>query len=399
MFERIPAYAGDPILSLIEVFLKDERPNKVNLGVGLYYDENGQIPLLESVRLAESARLTQLGPRSYLPMEGLGVYRQAMAELLFGKEHPVMQENRVATIQTIGGSAALKIGADFLKRYFPESQIWISDPSWDNHRVVFEGAGLAVNEYPYYDPISNNVRIEATLATLSELPAKSIVLFHPCCHNPTGVDFTREHWEKMIPIMVEKDLIAFMDMAYQGFADGLQEDAWPVRAMAQSGAACLVSSSFSKNLSFYGERCGGLSVVCRTVDESQSVLGQLKAGVRRIYSSPPTHGAAVVAEVLTNPQLRLLWEGEVAAMRQRIRAMRQKLYDVIQPLVPDRDLSYFLTQRGMFSYTGLTANQVDLLKEKYAIYLIRSGRMCIAGLNLLNVDYVANCFAKVMLEK
>lgn len=396
MFERIPAYAGDPILSLIEVFLKDERANKVNLGVGLYYDEEGRIPLLESVRSAESARLSQLGPRSYLPMEGLASYRAAMAELLFGKDHPVMQENRLATIQTIGGSAALKIGADFLKRYFPESQIWISDPSWDNHRVVFEGAGLTVNEYPYYDPASNNVRIEATLAALKALPSKSIVLFHPCCHNPTGVDFTREHLEKIIPIMLENDLIAFMDMAYQGFAEGLQDDAWPVRAMAASGVACLVSSSFSKNLSFYGERCGGLSVVCQTAAEAQSVLGQLKAGVRRIYSSPPTHGAAVVAEVLTNPQLRQIWEGEVTAMRERIRAMRQKLFDVMQPQVKDRDLSYFLTQRGMFSYTGLSADQVDQLKEEYAIYLIRSGRMCLAGLNLHNVDYVAECFAAVM---
>nr|WP_294863693.1 amino acid aminotransferase [uncultured Pseudogulbenkiania sp.] len=396
MFEHVDAYAGDPILTLVETFNNDPRPNKVNLGIGLYYDEQGRIPLLPSVQKAEVARVQAAGPRSYLPMEGAANYRRAVQELLFGAGHEAVTSDRIATIQTIGGSGALKIGADLLKRYFSESEVWVSSPTWDNHRAMFEGAGFVVHDYPYYDAVSGGVKFDEMITCFKQLPAKTVVLLHPCCHNPTGVDLSNAQWREVIAVVKERDLIPFLDIAYQGFGDGLNEDAYAIRAMADAGISFFVSNSFSKNLSFYGERCGGLSVVCQDAEEAGRVLGQMKATVRRNYSSPPTHGGQVTAMVMNDAVLRQEWEGEVAEMRERIKAMRQKLYEVLAAKVPGRDFSYFIKQRGMFSYTGLTPEQVDRLREEFAVYLVRSGRMCVAGLNSRNVEYVADAMAEVL---
>ncbi|GHD78738.1 aromatic amino acid transaminase [Vogesella fluminis] len=396
MFQHVEAYAGDPILTLVETFNKDTRNPKVNLGIGLYYDEEGRIPLLLSVQKAEARRVASAGPRSYLPMEGAANYRTALQQLLWGAGHEAVTAGRIATIQTIGGSGALKIGADLLKRYFPQSEVWVSSPTWDNHRAMFEGAGFMVHDYPYYDAASGGVKFDEMIACLQALPAKTIVLLHPCCHNPTGVDLNHAQWEQVIEVVKQRDLLPFMDIAYQGFGDSLEDDAFAIRAMTAAGVSFFVSNSFSKNLSFYGERCGGLSVVCRDAEEAERVLGQLKATVRRNYSSPPTHGGQVAALVMAEPALRSEWETEVSGMRERIKAMRQKLYEVISAKVPGRDFSYFIKQRGMFSYTGLTPEQVDRLREEFAVYLVRSGRMCVAGLNSHNVEYVADAMAEVL---
>lgn len=396
MFAHVEAYAGDPILTLVETFNKDSRSPKVNLGIGLYYDEEGRIPLLPSVQKAEARRVAEAGPRSYQPMEGAANYRTAVQQLLWGAEHEAVQAGRIATIQTIGGSGALKIGADLLKRYFPQAEVWVSAPTWDNHRAMFEGAGFTVHDYPYYDAATGGVKFDDMIACFSQLPAKTIVLLHPCCHNPTGVDLDNDQWRKVIEVVKARDLLPFMDIAYQGFGDSLDDDAFAIRAMTEAGVSFVVSNSFSKNLSFYGERCGGLSVVCGTAEEAGRVLGQMKATVRRNYSSPPTHGGQVTAIVMNDAALRAEWEGEVTEMRVRIKAMRQKLYEVLTAKVPGRDFSYFIKQRGMFSYTGLSPEQVDRLREEFAVYLVRSGRMCVAGLNSRNVEYVADAMAEVL---
>ena len=396
MFQHVEAYAGDPILTLVETFNKDTRNPKVNLGIGLYYDEEGRIPLLPSVQKAEAARVASAGARSYQPMEGAANYRAAVQALLWGADHEAVTAGRIATIQTIGGSGALKIGGDLLKRYFPDSEVWVSAPTWDNHRAMFEGAGFVVHDYPYYDAATGGVKFDEMIACFKGLPAKTIVLLHPCCHNPTGVDLSNAQWEQVIEVVKQRDLLPFMDIAYQGFGDSLEDDAFAIRAMTAAGVSFFVSNSFSKNLSFYGERCGGLSVVCHDAEEAGRVLGQLKATVRRNYSSPPTHGGQVTAMVMTEPALRAEWEGEVTEMRERIKAMRQKLYAVLSAKVPGRDFSYFIKQRGMFSYTGLTPEQVDRLREEFAVYLVRSGRMCVAGLNSRNVEYVADAMAEVL---
>ena len=396
MFAHVEAYAGDPILTLVETFNKDTRSPKVNLGIGLYYDEEGRIPLLPSVQQAEARRVAEAGPRSYQPMEGAANYRTAVQQLLWGAGHEAVQAGRIATIQTIGGSGALKIGGDLLKRYFPNVDVWVSNPTWDNHRAMFEGAGFTVHDYPYYDAATGGVKFDDMIACFSQLPAKTIVLLHPCCHNPTGVDLDKDQWRKVIEVVKARDLLPFMDIAYQGFGDSLDDDAFAIRAMTEAGVSFVVSNSFSKNLSFYGERCGGLSVVCGTAEEAGRVLGQMKATVRRNYSSPPTHGGQVTAIVMNDAALRAEWEGEVTEMRVRIKAMRQKLYEVLSAKVPGRDFSYFIKQRGMFSYTGLSPAQVDRLREEFAVYLVRSGRMCVAGLNSRNVEYVADAMAEVL---
>ncbi len=308
MFEHVEAYPGDPILTLVETFHADTRSQKVNLGIGLYYDEEGRIPLLDSVQQAEAARAASPAPRPYLPMEGAANYRSAVQKLLFGATHPALQQQRIATIQTIGGSGALKVGADFIKRYFPHSEAWISKPSWDNHRAIFEGAGIKVHDYPYYDAHSGGLLFDDMLATLKQLPAQSVVLLHPCCHNPTGVDLSQAQWDALIPVLKNGNLLPFLDIAYQGFGQGLDEDAYAIRALADAGISFFVSNSFSKNLSFYGERCGGLSIVCQSQEEAERVLGQMKATVRRNYSSPPTHGGQITAAVMNDPALFALWQ-------------------------------------------------------------------------------------------
>ena len=397
MFQKVDAYAGDPILSLMERFKVDPRVDKVNLSIGLYYNEDGAIPQLQAVAEAEARLNSQPhGASLYLPMEGLNTYRSAIAPLLFGAGHPALLEGRIAAIQTLGGSGALKVGADFLKTYFPDSQVWVSDPTWENHVAIFAGAGFTVNTYPWFDDKTNGVRFEALLEKLNTLPAQSVVLLHPCCHNPTGSDLTDAQWDAVIDILKTRDLIPFLDIAYQGFGAGMEEDAYAIRAIAHAGLPALVSNSFSKIFSLYGERVGGLSVVCEDADEAGRVLGQLKATVRRNYSSPPNFGAQVVATVLNDEQLKASWLAEVETMRRRILDMRQALVSVLKTEVPGRNFDYLLQQRGMFSYTGLSAEQVDRLRDEFGVYLIASGRMCVAGLNSNNVQRVAQAFAAVM---
>lgn len=397
MFQKVDAYAGDPILSLMERFKEDPRSDKVNLSIGLYYNEDGIIPQLQAVADAEARLNAQPhGASLYLPMEGLNSYRHAIAPLLFGADHPVLKQNRVASIQTLGGSGALKVGADFLKRYFPQSRVWVSDPTWENHIAIFEGAGFEVSTYPWFDDETNGVRFEAFLAKLQTLPERDIVLLHPCCHNPTGADLSNAQWDEVVKVLKARNLIPFLDIAYQGFGAGMEDDAYAIRAIASAGLPMLVSNSFSKIFSLYGERVGGLSIVCDDAETAGRVLGQLKATVRRNYSSPPNFGAQVVAAVLNDPALKASWLAEVEAMRTRILAMRQTLVDALKEAVPGKNFDYLLKQRGMFSYTGLSAAQVERLREEFGVYLIASGRMCVAGLNSRNVQRVAQAFAAVM---
>ena len=397
MFQKVDAYAGDPILSLMERFKEDPRSDKVNLSIGLYYNEDGIIPQLQAVADAEARLNAQPhGASLYLPMEGLNSYRHAIAPLLFGADHPVLKQNRVASIQTLGGSGALKVGADFLKRYFPPSRVWVSDPTWENHIAIFEGAGFEVSTYPWFDDETNGVRFEAFLARLQTLPERDIVLLHPCCHNPTGADLSNAQWDEVVKVLKARNLIPFLDIAYQGFGAGMEDDAYAIRAIASAGLPMLVSNSFSKIFSLYGERVGGLSIVCDDAETAGRVLGQLKATVRRNYSSPPNFGAQVVAAVLNDPALKASWLAEVEAMRTRILAMRQTLVDALKEAVPGKHFDYLLKQRGMFSYTGLSAAPVDRLREAFGVYLLASGRMCVAGLSSRNVQRVAQAFAAVM---
>ncbi len=396
MFQHLDAYAGDPILSLNEDFQKDPRPHKVNLSIGIYFDDAGRIPVLDCVRQAEAQMLAESGPKPYLPIEGAAAARTAVQQLLFGAGHEAVTSGRIATLQTIGSSGGLKVGADFLARWFPGSQVWVSDPTWDNHRAMFEGAGLKVHTYPYYDAATGGLKFDALLETLRGLPARSIVLLHACCHNPTGVDLSREQWQALIPVLRERELLPYLDLAYQGYGDGIAEDAFAPRELAAAGLSFFIANSFSKSMSVYGERCGALSVVCPDAAQAGRVLGQMKATVRRNYSSPAIHAAGLIARVLSDPQLRTSWEADVAAMRERILSMRRSLHGVLSAKVPGRDLGYFLTQRGMFSYTGLSAAQVDRLREEFGVYLIRSGRICIAGLNTGNVERTAEAMAAVL---
>jgi len=396
VFEHIAPFAGDPIFALVDQFNADPRPHKVNLSIGIYFDEQGRLPVLRSVHEAEARALAAGGPKPYLPMEGDPACRRAVQQLLLGADHPALAEGRVATIQTVGSSGGLRVGADFLKAWFPDSQVWVSDPTWDNHRSMFEGCGFRVHTYPYYDPATGGVNFDAMLDAIGRLPAKSIVLLHACCHNPTGVDLSRAQWDALIPLLAQRGVIPYLDLAYQGYGDGIDDDAYAVRALARAGLSFFVANSFSKSMSVYGERCGALTAVCPDAKQAALVLGQLKFTVRRNYSSPPLHAAQIVTRVLSEPDLRAMWEGEVAEMRERILAMRRALHAALAKKLPGRDFGYFLSQRGMFSYTGLTPAQVDRLREEHAVYLIRSGRMCVAALNTRNVELTANAMAAVL---
>ncbi|MGB8696605.1 MULTISPECIES: aromatic amino acid transaminase [Acinetobacter] len=397
MFHHVDTYAGDPILSLMEEFGKDQRSHKVNLSIGLYYNEDNIVPQLNAVKAAyKNIEASNDQVKLYLPMDGLKSYNQATQALVLGQESQARRDGRAVTIQTLGGSGALKVGADFLKKYFPESDVWVSQPTWENHIAIFNGAGLHTHFYPYFDAATNGVNVPAMLEKLKQLPTKSIVLLHPCCHNPTGADLTPAEWDQVIEVLQKRDLIPFLDIAYQGFGQGLEQDAYAIRALDQTGMNFIVSNSFSKIFSLYGERIGGLTFVCDDQATAQKVLGQLKATVRRIYSSPPTTGALLVDNVLNNADLTAQWEAELKEMRERIIKMRQILNEKLSQALPERDFSYLVKQQGMFSYTGLTAEQVDILKDQYGIYLVRSGRMCAAGLNLNNIDYVADSITEVI---
>ena len=404
-FAHLDPYAGDPILSLNEAYQQDLRPGKVNLSIGIYFDEAGHLPVLDCVHEAEAQMLAEGGARPYLPIEGSGAMRSAVQALLFGAGHPALNAGRVVTLQTIGSSGGLKVGADFIRRWLPQSEVWISDPSWDNHRAMFEGAGLEVHTYPYYDAgeagaepprPAGGLDFGAMLQSLQQLPPRSVVLLHACCHNPTGVDLTRAQWEAMVPVLRERELLPFLDLAYQGYGDGIDEDAFAVRLFADARLSFFVANSFSKSMSLYGERAGALSLVCADAAEAALVLGQLKATVRRNYSSPAIHAAGIVARVLTEPALRASWEDEVAAMRERILAMRRGLPAALVQRLPGHDFDYLLHQRGMFSYTGLSPAQVDRLRQTFAVYLVRSGRMCVAGLNRGNLEHTAAAMAAVI---
>ncbi|CAH2774004.1 MAG: Aromatic-amino-acid aminotransferase (EC [uncultured Caballeronia sp.] len=399
MFEHIDAYPGDPILSLNENFQKDPRTSKVNLSIGIYFDDEGRLPVMEAVREAELSILKDLGPKPYLPMAGFAHYRDAVQALVFGNDNSARADGRIASVQTPGGSGALKVGADFIKRYFPQSKVWVSDPTWENHRFIFERAGFEVNTYPYYDEATGGFLFDAVLAAIDKLPAKSVVLLHACCHNPTGVDLDETQWVKLIDVLQKRDLLPFVDMAYQGFGSSLDDDAFAVRELARRGVPAFIANSFSKNFSLYGERCGGLHVICDDAAEADRVLGQLTSAVRANYSNPPTHGAKIVTHVLNTPELRQSWQQELAAMCQRIARMRQAIHDGLKDHVRGEMLTRYITQRGMFTYTGLVVDQADRLKEEYGVYILRSGRMCVAGLNDSNVKIVADAIGKVLAAK
>ena len=394
MFSHLPPYAGDPILSLMEQFLRDERPGKVNLGIGIYADGQGAVPVLPSVRGVDQALAAVAAPYTYLPMEGHAGYRQAVAHLLFGADLPAPEH--LAVVQTLGGSGALKVGADLIARFFPQPTIWIPDPTWDNHLGIFEGAGFKTERYPYYDAQTKGLAFDAMLAKLASLPKGAVVLLHPCCHNPTGVDPQREQWVQIIDAVEQRGLLPFFDLAYQGFAESLDEDVWVVRECVRRGIAFFLSNSFSKIFSLYGERVGALSVFCPQPGQAANVLGQLKLTVRRNYSSPPMHGALMVARVLSDATLRAQWQAEVEQMRVRVRDMRVKLSAQLKQAVPDRDFDFLLRQNGMFGYTGLSAAQVDRLRDEFGVYAVSSGRICVAGLNDGNVARVAEAMAEVL---
>jgi aromatic-amino-acid transaminase len=396
LLARVEMAPRDPILGVTEAFVADQNPKKINLGVGVYYDEGGKVPLLECVRRADRAILENPAPWSYLPIDGLAAYDHAVQSLVFGADSAVVKENRAVTVQALGGTGALKIGADFLRRISPAAHVWISEPSWENHRALFEGAGFQVNAYPYYDAATHGLNFEGMVTALGKVPAGSIVVLHACCHNPTGVDLGPDEWRRVLEIVKSRELVPFLDIAYQGFADGIEADGAAVRQFAAACSPVFVASSFSKSFSLYGERIGALSVATASAEEAARVLSQLKRVVRTNYSNPPTHGGKVVAMVLTTPELRALWEQELGGMRERIRALRKSLVDKIHARVPAADFSFVLRQRGMFSYSGLTKPQVQRLRAEFSIYAIDTGRICVSALNSRNVDYVADAIAAVI---
>ncbi|WP_199152757.1 amino acid aminotransferase [Chromobacterium sp. ASV23] len=398
IFAGVELAPRDPILGLNEAFNADTRSTKVNLGVGVYSNDDGKIPLLAAVQAAEKARLEALPARGYQPIEGSAAYDVAVQKLLFGADSELLSAGRVVTAQALGGTGALKIGADFLKRLNPAAKVYISDPSWENHRALFESAGFEVENYPYYEAATRGVDFAAMKAHLASLAAGSVIVLHACCHNPTGADLSAAQWEEVVSVCRERGLVPFLDMAYQGFADGIDADALAVRLFAVSGLQFFIASSFSKSFSLYGERVGALSIVTSGKDESARVLSQLKRVIRTNYSNPPIHGAAIVAAVLSSPELRRQWEEELAGMRDRIRAMRLALLEAIKAHGVAADFSFITAQRGMFSYTGLTAAQVERLREEFGIYAVSTGRICLAALNSKNVDYVAAAIAKVLAD-
>lgn len=396
MFSAVEMAPRDPILGLNEQFAADTNPNKVNLGVGVYFDDNGKLPLLQCVQAAEKAMMDKPTARGYLPIDGIAAYDAAVKSLVFGADSEPVKSGRVATVQGIGGTGGLKIGADFLKKLNPNAKLMISDPSWENHRALFTSAGFTVESYRYYDAAKRGIDFDGMLADISAAPAGTIILLHACCHNPTGYDISAAEWDLVIATLKAKNLVPFLDMAYQGFGHGIQEDGAVIGKFVAAGLDFFVSTSFSKSFSLYGERVGALSVLCESKDEAARVLSQLKIVIRTNYSNPPTHGGAVVAAVLGNPELRTLWEKELGEMRVRIKQMRQKLVDGLKAAGVKQDMSFITTQIGMFSYSGLSKDQMVRLRSEFGVYGTDTGRMCVAALNSKNIDYVCQAIAKVM---
>ena len=395
IFATVKMAPRDPILGLTESFNADSRDGKVNLGVGMYYDDSGHIPLLEVVHAAEKTRAAQALSRSYQPIDGPPVYNTAVQHLLFGAESEAVTSKRTVTVQTLGGTGALRIGGDYLQRLNPNAVVYLSDPSWANHRGVFQACGFEVRDYRYYDPATRGVDFAGMKADLETLEPGSIVVLHACCHNPTGADLDAEQWQVVVKLCRERQLIPFLDIAYQGFAEGLDADAATVRLFADSGLQCFIASSFSKNFSLYGERVGALSVVTGNSDEADCVLSQIKQIIRTNYSSPPTHGGAIITTVLGSSELAQQWTAELTHMRERIHTMRAQLVERLAECGAGQDFSFITSQRGMFSYTGLSREQVDRLRDEHGIYSVASGRICLAALNSSNLDYVARSIAAV----
>lgn len=399
VLETIEMAPKDPILGVTEAYNADQNPKKVNLGVGVYTDDNGKVPVLQCVRRAEQKLVESPLPRGYLPIDGIAAYDRAAQEALFGADSEPVKSDRVVTVQTLGGTGGLKVGGDFLRRFNPGADLYISDPSWENHRAVFEYAGFTVKTYPYYDAATNGVRFDAMLAAFKAMPKRSVVVLHACCHNPTGIDLTPAQWEQVLAVVKQAELIPFLDLAYQGFADGLEEDAAVVRRFSTEFPALFVATSFSKSLSLYGERVGALSIVTASKEEAARTLSQLKRVIRTNYSNPPTHGGKAVVMVLTDPELRSLWEKELGEMRDRIKVMRKQFVEKVRAIRADFDMGFIAEQRGMFSYSGLTKAQVHRLRDEYSIYALDSGRICVAALNSKNIDYVAEAVAKVLVQR
>ena len=396
LFSAVEMAPRDPILGLNEQFAADTNPAKVNLGVGVYYDDNGKLPLLKCVLAAEQQMIEAPAARGYLPIDGIAAYDKAVQGLVFGADSEILRAGRVATVQALGGTGGLKVGADFLKKVNPGAKVLISDPSWENHRALFTNAGFEVGSYPYYDATTRGVRFDAMLGALNAAAPGTIVVLHACCHNPTGCDLSPAQWEQVVQAVKARDLVAFLDMAYQGFGEGIAEDGAVIGQFLASGVRFFVSTSFSKSFSLYGERVGALSVVCGDKDEATRVLSQLKIVIRTNYSNPPTFGAHVVATVLTTPALRALWEEELAGMRERIRATRHSLVAKMQAAGVQGDLSYITRQKGMFSYSGLAKEQMQRLRSEFGVYGVDSGRICVAAINSRNIDGVVAALAQVM---
>ncbi|WP_028357870.1 aromatic amino acid transaminase [Brackiella oedipodis] len=396
LFSHVEMAPRDPILGLNEQFAADTRNNKVNLGVGVYSDDNGQIPVLKAVQEAEKQLAAERKPYAYLPIDGLKTYNEAAQKLLLGEKSPARQAKRAITVEALGGTGALKVGADFLRIAKPNSTVYISDPSWANHRGIFERSGFKVETYPYYDPETHGIKFDALKAFLNNLQADSIVVLHACCHNPTGVDLSKEQWQEIAQIVKDKQLVPFLDIAYQGFGEGLDQDNTAVKIFDEAGLDALISSSFSKSFSFYGQRVGALTVLTDSRETAQKVLSQIKIVIRSNYSNPPIFGAAIVAKVLNTPELYQMWEEELAQMRDRIKKMRNELVEGIKKVGAQQNFDYVKEQRGMFSFSGLTPEQVNKLINDYGIYAVKSGRICVAALNSSNIDYVAQSIAAVL---
>ncbi|KPW20516.1 Aspartate transaminase [Pseudomonas syringae pv. aceris] len=396
LFSAVEMAPRDPILGINEAFNADTRSTKVNLGVGVYCDEDGRIPLLRAVAEAEKVRVAQHAPRGYLPIDGIAAYDQAVQKLLLGADSPLIASGRVLTTQSVGGTGALKIGADFLKQLLPDAVVAISDPSWENHRALFETAGFAVQNYRYYDAATHDVNRAGMLEDLHNLPNNSVVVLHACCHNPTGVDLSLDDWKKVLEVVKAKGHVPFLDMAYQGFGQGIQEDALAVRLFAESGLTFFASSSFSKSLSLYGERVGALSIITESKEETTRVLSQVKRVIRTNYSNPPTHGAIISAAVLNDPTLRAMWEEELGEMRLRIQGMRKAMVERLADNPAGQDFSFVARQCGMFSYSGLTAEQAQRLRSEFGIYALDTGRICVAALNQKNIDVVCDAIKQVL---
>ena len=396
MFSTVEMAPRDPILGLNEQFNADANPAKVNLGVGVYFDDSGKLPLLKCVQAAEAAMAAAPKPRGYLPIDGIAAYDTAVKGLVFGADSAIVKEGRVATVQGIGGTGALKIGADFLKKLYPDSKVLISDPSWENHRALFTNAGFTVENYAYYDAATRTVNFPAMLASLKAAAPNTIVVLHACCHNPTGYDITAADWDQVVAVVKANNLVAFLDMAYQGFGYGISEDGAVIGKFVAAGLNFFVSTSFSKSFSLYGERVGALSVACASKEECDRVLSQLKIAIRTNYSNPPTHGATVCANVLNTPELRAMWETELGEMRVRIKAMRSAFVEKLKAAGVKQDMSFITTQIGMFSYSGLSKDQMVRLRNEFGVYGTDTGRMCVAALNSKNIDYVCASIAKVM---